>query len=173
MHVEKYTSEFYEGIKVGSYIRDCIIYKILCDFEGKIRTRKRINYVRDDYANLIDNKYSHYVSDIKNNQPDEYRKFVVYDEKSEFGVCISIHFSLSPEEIEDAEIKMASINKSLPRSFTFKEFEKISKAHELKLDFKNSRAYTPGTGQKFSVNFFNRMLKTVGKERIYSHVFNQ
>jgi hypothetical protein len=44
--VEKFTEEYFEGKKVGAYIYDVVVCKLLCDFNGKIRKKNRVVAVR-------------------------------------------------------------------------------------------------------------------------------
>ena len=38
-YVEEYSSEFRGGVELGSSLTSQVVYKILCDFKGKLRKR--------------------------------------------------------------------------------------------------------------------------------------
>lgn len=173
IHVEKYTTEYYEGKKVGEYIDDVLICKLLCDFSGKIRKKNRILATRSAYCEPLDRESRDTLSKIKKQIPDEYRRYLIYDEKADIGGSVSIEFSLSSERIKEVEEEISRIKTCLPTSFTFKEFLKIAKETGLSLDFESSRIYTPGKGQNFSLIFFNRLYKSINKERIYTKLWHR
>jgi hypothetical protein len=171
MHVEKYTTEYYEGRKLGEYIDDVLVCKLLCDYSAKIRKKNRIVAARSSNCEPIDAESRETVSRIKDQTPDEYRRYLVYDEKADIGGSVSIEFSLPSERIKEVEEEMARVQGCLPNSFTFTEFLKASKEAGLSLDFESTRMYTPGTGQNFSLIFFNRLYKSINKERVYTKLW--
>lgn len=169
--VEEFTEEYFEGRKVGDYIYDVLVCKLLCDFNGKIRKKNRVLAVRDRYCKPIDKESKRIVDFVKSESPKEYRDYVIWDDKSDIGGSVAIEFAVPGDLISHLQQQIGAINDALPSSFTLKEFLALSAEKNLSLDFGQAKKYVPGTGLNFSVILFNRLYKTVGKKRIYTKVW--
>ena len=170
-YVEKYSYAYFDGKKVGEYIGDTLICKVLCDFNGKIKKQNRIIIASSNLSRTLKADEKKVIREIKDKQPEEYRNYVTYNEKSTIGESLSIYLSLSEQEIEKAIDEINLVSEKLPNTFTFKEFIKIAKPLNFSLNFDKSLGYQPGWGETFSVNFFSPLSKTVNKQKIYSRVW--
>lgn len=168
---ERFTEEYFEGSKVGSYSYDVLVCKLLCDYEGKVRKKDRVIAVRDEYCNMIDKESQKLVEAIKINSPTEYREYIVSDDKADIGGSVSIDFIVPVDLIDKLKDEISKIDEALPNFFTLKEFLAVAKEKGLQLDIKQARKYVPGTGLNFSVILFNRLYKTVNKQRIYTRLW--
>jgi hypothetical protein len=169
--VEKFTEEYFEGKKVGTYIHDVVVCKLLCDHHGKIRKKSRIVAVTNQWCEPIDKKSKRIIDVIKAKSPKEHRDYVTWDERQDIGGSVAIEFAVPSESIPLLQQQIGAINDALPNSFTLNEFLDVAAEKKLALDFSQARKFVPGTGQNFSVILFNRLYKTVGKNRMYTRVW--
>ena len=170
-YVEKYSPAYFDRKKVSEYIGDSLVCKVLCDFNGKIKNKNRIIIASSNWSRTIKANEKKIIKEIKIKQPEEYRNYITYNEKSAIGESLSIYLSLSENEIEKAFDEINSISKELPKTFTFKEFVKIAKSLNFSLDFDKSLGYQPGWGETFSINFFSPLSTTVNKQKVYSRIW--
>ena len=170
-YVEKYSCAYFDGKKVGEYIGDTLICKILCDFNGKIKKRNRIIIASSNWSRTLKADEKKTLKEIKTKQPEEYSSYITYNEKNSIGETLSIYLPLSEKEIENAFDEINLISEKLPNAFTFKEFVKTAKSLNFSLDFEKSLGCQPGWGETFSINFFNPLAKTVNKEKVYSRIW--
>jgi len=170
-YVEKYSYAYFDGKKVGEYIGDTLICKVLCDFNGKIKKQNRIIIASSNWSNALKADEKKIIKEIKSKQPEEYRNYITYNEKDTIGESLSIYLSLSEKEIEKALYEINLISEKLPNTFTFKEFVKTAKSLNFSLDFEKSLGYQSGWGETFSVNFFSPLAKTVNKQKVYSRIW--
>lgn len=124
-----------------------------------------------DYVRPADDQDMFVVQKIMLESPEEYRKYIVYNERRMIGISTEIHFSVDPDLIEGLSISLQSISETLPNTFTMKEFLVFLKKNDFPLDFGQARAFVPGTGLNFSVSLFCPMLRVVGKEFIYTRAW--
>lgn len=172
IYVERYSSDYFDGRKVGEFIYDAVVAKVLCDFSGKIRKKNRITWFNANYVNAADEQDMLVVQKIKSENPGEYRNYVVYDERRTIGISTEIDFALDSEVIEDLTSRLQAIAMRLPNTFTMKEFLGFLKENEFPLDFDQARKFVPGTGLNFSVILFCPMLRVVGKQLIYTKAWS-
>lgn len=168
IHVEKYSSEYFDGKKLGEFLHDVVVAKMLCDFSGKIRKKNRMTWFNANYVNSADDQDIAVVRKIKTESPDEYRNYVVYDERRTVGISTEIHFTVNHEVIPDLTNRLQSIAASLPNTFTLKEYVVFLKENQFPLDFDQARKFVPGTGLNFTIILFCPMLRVVGKQFIYT-----
>lgn len=171
--VEKYTPEFCDGGKVGAYLFDMLVCKLLCNFDGKIRKKNRTTALRSDYCKSADAESMAMVESIKKNFPDDYRNFVVGDERADVGDSVLICFNVREDAIAGLHEEIDAINCALGKSFTISEFVDMAKDRKIALDFTQVKPHTAGASVNFAVVLFNRLYKTVGKNRIYSRVWSR
>ena len=170
-YVEKYSSEYFEGKKVGEDLGDILVYKQLCDFTGKLRKKDLVNWAPARYCEPISDQYRKVVEAIKSNSPEEYRKYLVYDSRLVTTVTTEISFGVPPDTIASVEKVIDEINTTIKKPFTLKEFLATASEMELPLDFSKARKYVSGSGQNFTVNLSCPFYKTINKQRIYSKVW--
>ena len=169
-YVEKYSSEYFEGKKVGEDLGDILVYKQLCDFTGKLRKKDLINWAPARYCEPISDQYRKMVEAIKSNSPEEYRRYLVYDSRLVTTVTTEISFRVPPDAISSVEKVINEINKTIKKPFTLKEFLATASEMELPLDFSQVKKYVPGSGQNFTVNLSCPLYKTINKQRISARV---
>ena len=170
-YVEKYSYAYFDGNKVGEYTDDSLVCKVLCDFNGKIKKKNRIIIASSNWSRALKTDEKKIIKEIKTTQPEEYRSYITYNEKSTIGDSLSIYLSLSEKEIEKAFDEINIISEKLPKAFTFKEFVKTAKSINFSLDFEKSLGYQSGWGETFSINFFSPLSKTVNKQKVYSRLW--
>lgn len=170
--VEKYSTEFNEGKRVGENIGEILICKILCDYEGFCKKRNRIAAVKSEYASPVTKESKVIVDEIKKNKPNEYRDYILYDDKSDIGG--SLHLSIKVEEsvIDVLHNDIMSINNALPPSFTLNEFLKAFRDGVSSIDLDVELKKCPVFDPNFSIYLFCRLYKTINKKRIYSKVWS-
>lgn len=170
---EKYSTEFFDGQKIGEHLSDILVIKLLCDHSGKIKTRNRIVAENAKFCRAAENKAKEYIENIRDADADSYTAYLFYDDKKDIGWSLSIFFKVPNDSVTALQESINEINKLLPSSFGFKEFLSVAKEQKLDLDFSEARKFVPGTGLNFSVIFFNRLYKVVGKQRIYTKVWSR
>lgn len=170
-YVEKYSHEFFEGKKLGEYLGDTVVYKLLCDYSGKLRKKDLINWTPARYCEPVSEEHQEMVGTIKANSPEEYRKYVLYDSRLVPTITTEISFRVFPVAIASVEKVIDEINNTIKKPFTLKEFLATASEMKLPLDFSEARKYVPGSGQNFTVNLSCPLYKTINKQRLYSKVW--
>lgn len=170
---EKYSTEFFDGKKIGEHLYDVLVIKLLCDHSGKIKTRNRIVAENAKFCRAAENNAKEHIENIRSTDTDSYAAYLFYDDKKDIGWSLSVFFKVPPDSVSELQETINEINKLLPSSFSFKEFLGAAKEQKLDLDFSEARKFVPGTGLNFSVIFFNRLYKVVGKRRIYTKVWSR
>ncbi len=171
-YVEEYETDRKERNN-GEFIRYIFICKILCDFNGKIKNRNRI----DTYTSIskLDKEGAAFVKEIKNNQPDEYAKYIVYDDKVD--ICWQMFrdyqvVNKSSLNIEEVERKLADIEINLLPAFTFKEFVAECAKQNFPIDLKMlvPYGYAAKKEERITLRFDSYLYKVKGKEVIFHGV---
>lgn len=168
--VEKYSSEYFSGApqyKIGTYLCTNHIVKCLCDTKGKIKKQNRIFSASPLFP--IKEKEKKVVEKIKEEAPEEYHKYVIYDTKTPYMAYNYLNFFVRKPDVQKVEEYLDEIKRDLPSSFTIKEFEEIVLDSPLSSYF--SSAHKGNTGlEHYELIFFNPLNKIVNKEHIYSYV---
>jgi hypothetical protein len=177
MYVRPFYVEDYETTrkerKNGEFIRYIFICKILCDFKGKIRKNNRINIYTS--MSKLDKEGAVFVKDIKTNQPDEYAKYIVHDDKVDICRQMFLDYQVVNKaslNIEEVEQKLADIETNLFPAFTFKEFAAECAQQNFPIDLKMlvPYGYSTKNEQRITLRFDSYLYKVKGKEAIFHGV---
>jgi len=126
--VEKYSSEYFSRApqyKIGTYICTNYIVKCLCDSKGKIKKENRIFSAGPLF--LIDDNEKKIVEKIKNETPEEYHEYIIYDTTIPYMSYDYLNVFVRESEVQMIEDYLNDIQRDLPSSFTINEFESLVK----------------------------------------------
>jgi hypothetical protein len=171
-YVEDYETDRKER-RNGEFERYIYVCKILCDFNGKIKIKNRINIYTS--ISKIDKEGAAFVKDIKTNQPDEYAKYIVHDDKVDICRQMFLQYQAvnkSTLNIEDVEQKLADIETALYPAFTFKEFVAECNKQNFPIDLKMlvPHGYSAKKEESITLRFDSRLYKVKGNEAIFHGV---
>jgi hypothetical protein len=173
MYVRPFFAEDYENqlhiYKKGTFKRYVYICKILCGFDGKIRKTKRINIYT--VVDSIDKNGKAFVKEIKQNQNEEYLKYIFYDDKKDLTSQKFVYYKLDHFDFKNKEIeeKLYLMYQNLEGAFTYKEFMKEFKKHDMPFKLENIIEYGGAIGSESSVclRFDSRMYKVKNNEAVF------
>jgi hypothetical protein len=169
-YVEDYETKRNER-KNGEFIRYIFICKILCDFKGKIKNKIGI-YTS---INKLDKEGTGIVKDIKTDQPVEYAKYIVHDDKEDICRQVFLDYQVvnkSSMNLEEVEEKLADIEKNLYPAFTFKEFVAECTKQKFPIDLKMLVPYgnSAKKEERVTLRLDSYLYKVKGKEAIFHAV---
>ena len=170
LYVEKYTADYFEDKKLGSFKATLATIKVLCETDGKIKKRDRIASYNMDYFKQVNQEESTLIQSIKSNQPEEYEKYILYDQKKDIFSVSYIGFSIVMSELDNIQEKIQSILQALPNAFTLTEFIKESQLQKLPLDFDTGTGSTIYDEGNFELQFINSNYRVINKKRIFTNV---
>lgn len=174
MYVRPFFVEDYEnnrqGRKNGEFIRYIYVCKILCGFEGKIKKAKRINI----YTSIspISKEGLTYLKNIKENQKEEYEKYIFFDDKISICDQLFVKYKLDifdyDKELVEKQIK--EINSRLYPAFTYKEFSKIFKEYNFPFKLESIVEYGEGDKNCIQLRFDSFLYKVKDKQVVFNNV---
>jgi hypothetical protein len=169
-YVEDYETNRDER-KNGEFMRYIFICKILCDFKGKIRNKINI------YTSMskLDKEGAEFVKDIKKNQPAEYAKYIVHDDKVDVCRQVFLDYKVvnkSSLNMEEVQQKLTEIEMNLYPAFTFKEFVAECGRQNFPIDLKMlvPYGYSVKKEERITLRFDSYLYKVKGKEAIFHSV---
>jgi hypothetical protein len=170
LYVEDYENNR-KGRRNGEFIRNIFICKILCDFNGKIR--RKINVYTS--MSKLDKEGARLVKEIKKNQPDEYARYIVHDDKVDICGQLFRDYKVvnkSSLNIEEVQQKLAEIEMNLYPAFTFKEFVAECAKQNFPIDLKQlvPYGYSVKEEERIMLRFDSYLYKVKGKEAIFHGV---
>ncbi|HEY0652689.1 MAG TPA: hypothetical protein VGD65_06155 [Chryseosolibacter sp.] len=171
-YIEDYETQRRER-RNGAFIRYIFICKILCDFNGKIRKNKRINIYTS--ISKLDKDGAAYVKGIKLDQPGEYAKYIVHDDKVDICRQLFLDYQVvnkSSLNIEEVGAKLAEIELNLLPAFTFKEFVDECRKQNFPIDLKLlvPYGYSAKKEERITLRLDSYLYKVKGKEAIFHGV---
>jgi len=172
-YVEKYTYEYFMGKKVNEYEATLATIKVLCEYDGKLKNRNRIDSYNIEYFNLVNKEEKELIETIKKQYPEEYEKYIFYDQKKDIYSLTHICFNVNSSELDNLHKEINEIVRLLPDAFTFNEFMKKAKERDLSLDFKKAHSCQMGSGANFELRFVNHGNKVINKKRIYTNILSR
>lgn len=174
MYIRPFFVEDYEnyrqGRKNGEFIRYIYVCKILCGFEGKIRKSKRINI----YTSIspIDKEGLVHLKNIKENQKEEYEKYIIFDDKTSICDQLFVTYKLDILDFDKGlvEKQIKEINSRLYPAFTYKEFSKIFKEYDFPFKLECIVEYGEGDKNSLQLRFDSFLYKVKDKEVVFNNV---
>ena len=171
-YIEDYETNRKER-KNGEFIRYIFICKILCNFNGKIKINNRINIYTS--ISKLDKEGVGFVKDIKKNQPDEYAKYIVHDDKVDVCRQMFLDYQVVNKanlNIEEVQQKLIDIEINLYPAFTFKEFMAECLKQNFPIDLKMlvPYGYSAKKEERITLRFDSYLYKVKGKEAIFHGV---
>lgn len=118
-----------QDVKIGSFNRTVYICKILSDFDGRVKKRLKLDLYTS--INSLNKKEVKIINRIKSDFPEKYNQYVLFEPTSNLTRQIFLEYKVEDKEIAKIHADIEGISKDLPRSFTFKELKKASKASAL------------------------------------------
>ena len=161
-----------EGEKVGELRQTNAICKILCDFDGRIKKRKRIKSFLQKHCTPITSNYQQIIDSIKNDYPSDYYAYILYDDILEVSNVIRLRYKVSKEYFVAIHQSIERIRNRLLPAFTFKDFAKEIKKENVPINLKNFIGYgcEYDRNEIIEIILNNRFYKQKGKEKIFDWV---
>lgn len=169
-YVEEFSPEIMEGKKLGDYLLTLCVYKVLCDFEGKIRQRNLILSCNVNMCKPICHDSKLMLDEIQNEKPEDYRKYTVYKSKKPIGGPVDIWLRMPEDQLDLLQNGIEVVNKNVDKPFNYPEFLEALKEAGVYLDFSSMHQHNPIRSSNFIVSFFNKDYLVEGKRALFSDV---
>ncbi len=171
LYVENYETDRRER-KNGEFIRNIFICKILCDFNGKVKTKIRV-YTS---INNLSKEGAALVKAIKQKQPSDYLNYIIFDDKIDVCRQIFLDYKLPTKSdviVEELKQKISHIEKGLLPAFTFKEFLEKCRENQFLVDVEKfiPYGYTIKEEEKITIRLDSYRYKVKGKESVFHRVW--
>ena len=152
---------------IGEKYFSVAIYKIFCDYEGKIRRRSHIQSCNADYCRTISQDSMTLVNKIKCNHPEDYEKFTKIKPKKPLGKWVDIWLSFPDEVVEDYANKIFNMHKKLRETFTYPEYCQEFKNLEIESDGKSPHQLSRYGSNRIIISLFNADFKIKEKRMVF------
>ncbi len=158
--------------KVGELRQVNVICKLLCGFNGKIKKSKRIKSYLFKHCDLISDKHLEVVKRIKLDEPEEYHKYILYDDDFEVSNVVRLRYRVDSNELPHIDGQIEKIRNKLLPAFTFKDFSKEFKKMGFSFNLDDFISYKHEYKREEIVElvFNNRAYKTKGKDKVFDWV---
>lgn len=168
--VEEFNPEIAEGKKVGDSLLTLCVYKMLCDFKGKVRKRNLVLSCNANMCKPICHDSRLVLDEIQNGKPEAYKKYSDFKSKKPLGEPVDIWLRLPVDQLDDLRNGIAIVNQKLDKPFTYIEFLEALKANGIDLDFTSMHKQDPVGSSDFIVSFFNKDYLVKDKRALFTDV---
>lgn len=156
-------------LKIGDIYKTFFIIKLLCDFEGKLKKKNLFVFHQAIYCNSLSKKYIELVEKIKFEKKDDYRRYIIYDEKIELNYSVSLDYRIDPEEKNKIINIISNLTWELWPAFTFDDFCKKIKEKNIYFE---PKGYIKGWhdsnySEIIRLHFYSRLMKVANKKMIF------
>lgn len=168
--VEEFSPEAVKGQEIGDFLRTIVVYKMLCDFDGKIRKRKLILSCNANMCSPISQESQLIINSIQAEKTEIFRKYLDFKDKKPLGELVDIWFSLPIEHIKEIQEKIAIINNELNTPFTYPTFVEKVNQHYVNIDLNSMHDQDRQGISNFIISFYNQELIVRNKRCVFSGV---
>jgi len=148
--------------EIGSELGEVATYKVLCDFNGKLKKRIFFDCVSTQICKPIGKDSKKIIDSLLLSNPEEINNFESKQSKKIFGEWLDFQVPFNENLIEECE----RINPTM-ESFTFSEY--AEKLKEIGIDIYSLK--TKSVSRPYvTLSFFNENYKYYRKERIFTEV---
>lgn len=169
LYIEEFTLAFNKG-KIGDFERTIYLCKILCGFNGKIKSRFSIKV----YTSIqeLNEKEENLVQKIKVDNPEGYKNYITEEGKELLTGQVFLTYKIDDNQVEEVLEKISTINRKLKPFFTFKEFAKEFKKNDMPFSYKDfyKYGYSYNRSEVISLRFDSLLYATKKKESIFNNV---
>ncbi|MET0116408.1 MAG: hypothetical protein ABW090_03180 [Sedimenticola sp.] len=171
LYVEEYSPDFLEGKKeIGELLVRVCVYKILSDYQGKIRKRKIIITSNIEYCDPISNEYKRIINKIIHENPAAFNRFMKLECNKNLYDEHRIFFQNRSHNIESLKAGIDEINQELNKPFVFKDFKMAVKKHGLDIDFAKANKNPDLRPPDFYISLFNENYAIRNKQALFTKV---
>ncbi len=126
-YYEEYDDEIPDDKKIGDYHLSALEYKLFCDYDGKPRRRNRFKMEGLEYCSPLEDQYKGILEKSIKDHPKEYASFVKFlSVPKQTNELCWVFYKLTEENMLQAGKDMATIQKTLPKKFTYADVLKIA-----------------------------------------------
>lgn len=156
--------------KKGDFERVIYICKILCGFEGKIKSRFLINMYTS--VQELSKKEEKLVQKIKAENPEGYRNYITEEGKEVLMRQVFLTYKVDDNLVDEVLEKINTINRKLRPSFTFKEFAKEFKKNDMPFSYQDfyKKGQSYNRSEVVSLRFDSFLYATKKKESVFNNV---
>ncbi len=135
-YVEQFSSEYLEEKKkVGEFSHRICVYKLLCDYDGKIRKRSLIQYSNVDMCEPVTGEYQILLDKVKIKNLTEYERHQSLIVKKIPVPPVKLFFKHPNTDLESLSAGINAIDQELDKPFVFPDFKKAVEYQGLDIDF--------------------------------------
>ena len=122
--VQEFFKDDYPTLNCGDIFDNIVVYKILCDFDGKPRKTKFFTYISSQFCDPIDANNLKIKDRVKASYSDAYETFLKRKPKRHVESSIDLTFRVIPKYKEGVIVQIQDILDTMPKPFDFKTFER-------------------------------------------------
>lgn len=135
-YVEEFSPEYMEGKKKpGEYSHSICVYKLLCDYNGKIRKRSLVQYSNIDMCEPVTGEYQILLDKVKTQNLTEFERHQNLTVKKTPVPPVKLFFRYQNADLASLNAGINAINHELDKPFIFPDFKKAVENHGLDIDF--------------------------------------
>ncbi len=169
LYIEEFTLATKSG-KKGELERVMYICKVLCGFEGKIKSR----FLVKNYTSVqeLSKKEEKLVQKIKAENPEGYKNYITEEGKEVLMRQVFLTYKVDDNQVDEVLEKINTINRQLKPSFTFKEFAKEFKKNDMPFSYQDfhKKGQSYNRSEVVSLRFDSFLYATKKKESVFNNV---
>lgn len=151
-----------DALSIGDPVKVYVFYKLLCDFEGKLRKRYRLQMAREKSCQKPRAKDAKLIEKIRSSSPVDFAKF---EEASEtLGILNGIEYAIPKDQLESTYRKLQEAINRLPTPFTYPDFMEACKNQGLNPIGEKGESIE----RNLEVRLYNEWGKTRDKRRLFT-----
>jgi len=157
LHIEEFMPDYYMPdynggrTKVGDFLQTMCVYKLLCDYDGKLRKRNRILSCNAAYCSPLDREYEIVIQKLERLNPDELERFRKVELKKPIRHVFPMFFHQDGLDLEAIQSEVELIGDNLPKPFVFSDFVAELKNRSVDLDLSRAGANPGITPSSFHI----------------------
>lgn len=156
--------------KHGTFHQTVYLCKILCDFDGSIKKRIKLELYTSVSKLKVNEKTL--VNKIKRENPVGYKKYLLSEPKENVTRQVFLEYNIDDDELEVVNQEISKILSNLPRTFTFKEFKKEGNNSNLPFNISEFIKHNEKTDRSkcVTIRFDSQLYRTKGKESLFDNI---
>jgi len=157
LYIEEFMPDYYlpayndGGTKVGDFLRTMCVYKLLCNYDGKLRKRNRILSCNAEYCTPLSREYEAVVEKLGQQSPDELERFRKIELEKPIQHVFPMYFRQEGLDLETLQNEVERISEDLAKPFVFSDFVAELKNRSVDLDISRAGDNPDNTSATFYI----------------------
>ncbi len=121
--VEEFFAHDFPEFEIGDIFTTKIVYRVFCNYEGKLRKTHFFNHTDYENCKPLDAKSLGILENLQQKQPEAYDKFKSRKPTKPLIGRLDISLLVEPESLERVKKELNSLIKKMDKPFTYAELE--------------------------------------------------